>query len=166
MEEVLDIIDLDDHVIGQAPRSEVLAKHLMKRIVHVFAFDDQGRLALQLRSPSVSFLPHHWVTSASGHVRSGETYEQAAMRESEEELGITPLLEVLGKDLYDSGTFQAYLMSYRCSTNGPFTPKTGDVERIEFLPIPVVWSMVLQGEKFHPEFLFLLERYFPKADAT
>ncbi len=89
MPEILDIINMDDQVIGQATREDVYAQKHMHRIVHVIVRDSAGRFLLQIRSETVKYLPLHWSTAVGGHVQTGETYKEAAWRELEEEIGIT-----------------------------------------------------------------------------
>lgn len=70
MPEILDIINLDDQVIGQATREDVYDKKHMHRIVHIIVRDSAGRFLLQIRSATVKYRPLHWVTSAAGHVQA------------------------------------------------------------------------------------------------
>jgi isopentenyl-diphosphate delta-isomerase len=86
-EELFDVVDASDRVIGQAPRREVHAKKLSHRAVHVLVHDATGRLFLQQRSLSKDTFPGSWDSSCSGHVDAGETYVEAAVRELGEELG-------------------------------------------------------------------------------
>ncbi|MDX6326473.1 MAG: 8-oxo-dGTP diphosphatase [Nocardioidaceae bacterium] len=44
---------------------------------------------LQLRGPGTTYMAGHWATGVAGHVEYGETVVAAAVREAEEELGIT-----------------------------------------------------------------------------
>jgi 8-oxo-dGTP pyrophosphatase MutT (NUDIX family) len=44
---------------------------------------------LQLRGPGTSFMAGHWASGAAGHVEYAESVAAAAVREAEEELGIT-----------------------------------------------------------------------------
>jgi 8-oxo-dGTP pyrophosphatase MutT (NUDIX family) len=46
-------------------------------------------LLLQLRGPGTSFMAGHWASGVAGHVEYGESVAAAAVREAEEELGIT-----------------------------------------------------------------------------
>lgn len=95
--ELLAIVDRDDVVIGSMTRRVIHQMGLRHRAVHVLVFDHQGRLCLQKRSMSKDVNPGAWDTSAAGHVDLGESYECAAQRELEEELGIRTseaLLEV------------------------------------------------------------------------
>jgi 16S rRNA (adenine1518-N6/adenine1519-N6)-dimethyltransferase len=70
MPEILDIINMDDQVIGQATREDVYANNHMHRIVHIVVRDKAGRFLLQIRSATVKYRPLHWVTSAAGHVQA------------------------------------------------------------------------------------------------
>jgi isopentenyl-diphosphate Delta-isomerase len=86
-DELFDVVDLDDQVIGHAPRREVHARKLLHRAIHVLVHDSQGHLFLQRRSMSKDTFPGCWDSSCSGHVDAGEDYPGAARRELGEELG-------------------------------------------------------------------------------
>jgi isopentenyl-diphosphate delta-isomerase len=86
-DELFDVVDLDDKVVGQSPRREVHAQKLLHRAVHVLVHDPNGHLFLQRRSMSKDTFPGCWDSSCSGHVDAGEDYLIAARRELGEELG-------------------------------------------------------------------------------
>jgi isopentenyl-diphosphate delta-isomerase type 1 len=87
-QELLDVVDADDRVIGVKTRGEIHARGLMHRAVHILVFNSKGELFLQKRSMTKDENPGQWDSSAAGHVDSGETYIACAIREIEEELGI------------------------------------------------------------------------------
>ncbi len=87
-DEILDVVDINDEVIGQATRAEIHAKNLAHRSVHILVFDKYKRVYLQQRSKFKDTHPLAWTSSASGHIDSGEGYESAAIRELEEELSL------------------------------------------------------------------------------
>lgn len=102
MLEILDIINIDDQVIGQDTKENIYLKRHMHRIVHIFVKDNSERQLLQLRGAQSSYLPLHWSTAVGGHVQSGESYEDAARREMMEEIGITDCsLREIGKFFYE-----------------------------------------------------------------
>jgi isopentenyl-diphosphate delta-isomerase type 1 len=86
-DELFDVVDHADRVIGQAPRREVHARALLHRAVHVLVHDRQGRLFLQKRSLLKDTFPGCWDSACSGHLDAGEDYPAAARRELGEELG-------------------------------------------------------------------------------
>jgi len=158
--EILDIVDKEDNIIGQAPKDEAYAKKLPHRIVHILIFNDQGKMVLQKRA-AVSFCPHHWSTAVGGHVQSGEKYEAAALREYEEELGTKSELKFFSKDFYEiPGIPNKFLVTFKANFNGPFNPDPEAVEDVGFFDMDEIKDMINKGEKFHPELLFLLEKYF------
>ena len=86
-DELFDVVDEKDAVIGQATRAEVHARGLRHRAVHVFAFRKNGDLLLQKRSHLKDTCPGRWDSSAAGHLDAGEDYAACVVRELAEELG-------------------------------------------------------------------------------
>lgn len=87
--ELLDIVDKTNTVIGQGTRTDIHRKEEKHRAIHIFTFTKNGDIILQKRSHLKDRHPSVWDSSASGHVEHGESYEHAAQRELNEELGIT-----------------------------------------------------------------------------
>lgn len=86
--EIFDVVDADDRVIGLATRTEVHAKKLFHRAVHILVFTPRGSVVLQRRSLDKDTCPGLLSTACAGHVDAGENYDTAAIRELWEELGI------------------------------------------------------------------------------
>ncbi|MCX6819069.1 MAG: NUDIX domain-containing protein [Candidatus Aenigmarchaeota archaeon] len=158
--EFLDVVNDKDEVIGKASQKEVYDKNLNHRIVHVLIFNSKGEMALHLRSRHKSFCPQHWSTPVGGHVQSGESYEEAALRESEEELDIKPELKFFYKDIYNANRIKKFLVTFRAVFDGPFMVNPLEVEKVEFFNLGKIQEMINSGEKFHPELLFLLKKHF------
>lgn len=87
-EEIFDVVNEADEVTGQATRSEVHARGLLHRAVHVFVVNRHGELLLQKRSRFKDVHPGVWDSSVAGHLDAGEDYADAALREMEEEMGV------------------------------------------------------------------------------
>ena len=67
--ELFDIVDEDDQVIGQATRGEVHRnKNLIHRSIGVCVFNSKGEIYLQKRSSTKDTDPGKWTISCSGHV--------------------------------------------------------------------------------------------------
>ena len=93
--EWLDIVDSDDRIIGAGPRGIVHEKAYMHRAVHIMLCNSAGEVFLQRRSHDKDTNPGLWDTSCAGHIDSGESVIVGALRELEEELGITLSSEAL-----------------------------------------------------------------------
>ncbi len=87
-DEIFDVVDEDDQVIGQDTRAAVHAKELKHRAVHVLVFNKKKELFLQKRSRLKDVHPGAWDSSAAGHLDAGEDYESCVVRELKEELAI------------------------------------------------------------------------------
>jgi isopentenyl-diphosphate delta-isomerase type 1 len=87
-EEIFDITDNNDNVIGQAARSVVHAQGWWHRGVHIFLFTSDGRMLVQQRSADRKQYASLWDCSVSEHVKAGEDYVTAAQRGLWEELGL------------------------------------------------------------------------------
>lgn len=119
--EVFDLVDLDDRVIGQVRRGE--AHHnpaLIHRSVQILVFAGDGRVLIQRRSLAKDLYPGHYCASASGHVGSGEDYATTAERELSEELGISTPLTFLGKALIRSEPETEMAALYATRSDGPY----------------------------------------------
>lgn len=118
--EIFDIVDAEDRVIGQASRHEVHAKKLLHRAVHIFVFNTKGELFLQRRSQWKDTHPLRWDSSAAGHVNAGQTYDETAPREIEEELGVSAPVELLWSLDPGPQTGWEHVRIYRAQHDGPF----------------------------------------------
>lgn len=121
-EEIFDIVDECDRVIGQSPRKEVHRLGLRHRAVHILVFNDRGEVFLQKRSRKKDLFPGCWDSSAAGHLDTGEGYLNAAIRELREEIGLnttTPLEELLYLEAVPQ-TGMEFVRVYKTIGNGPF----------------------------------------------
>ncbi|MFJ1750487.1 NUDIX domain-containing protein [Streptomyces sp. NPDC088116] len=137
-DEILDIVDENDHVIGQAPRGEVYAKRLRHRCVFVLARDADDRVFVHRRTPGKLVFPSLYDMFVGGVVGAGESYDEAALREAEEELGVSglPRPVPLFPFMYEAGdspqSWWSYVYEVRCTL--PVNPQVEEVAWHDFLP--------------------------------
>lgn len=132
-EEMFDVCDEHDNVIGRAPRSVVHAQRLLHRAVHIWIWDRRGRLLVHLRTASKDEYPSCYTSSASGHVGSGESYEMAAHRELLEELGLSGPLKFETKLAASPETANEHTVLYSLVTDAVPTPDPQEIESLEYL---------------------------------
>lgn len=161
-EEIFDVVNERDEVIGQAPRREVHRTGLRHRAVHVFVFNARGEVFLQKRSMSKDSSPGLWDSSASGHLDSGEDYDACAVRELREEIGLVvsaPPRRLFKVDACPQ-TGREFVWLYQCASDGPFALHPGEIERGEWFTRERVtlWA----GERpqdFAPAFVLLWKKW-------
>ncbi len=148
-QELLDVVDLQDRVIGMKTRGEIHAKGLMHRAVHILVFNSAGQLFIQKRSMSKDENPGQWDSSAAGHVDSGETYLQCAVRELAEELGLatnTCLLEFLFHVEPSSINGMEHSDVYCCSYDGELRLQADEIDDGRWLGIEEMDQMSADRE--------------------
>lgn len=135
-DEILDIVDEQDEVIGQAPRGEAYARGMRHRCAFILVRDVQGRIFVHRRTPTKLVFPSLYDMFVGGVVGAGESYDAAALREAEEELGVSGLPQPapLFKFLYESGdrTWWSAVYEVRCDLQ--VNPQAEEVAWYDFLP--------------------------------
>lgn len=87
MDELIDIVDESDNVTGSKMKSDAHKDGDRHRAAHVWIVKG-SKIMLQKRSASKEFFPDRFDVPCAGHVKSGENYTDAAVRELKEELNI------------------------------------------------------------------------------
>ena len=147
-EEVLDVVDRDDRVVGQAPRGEVYARGLLHRCVFVQVRNDAGEIFTHRRTASKLVFPSYYDMFVGGVLGAGEGYAEAALREAEEELGVSGLAQPvpLFKFLYEGpgGAWWSYVHEVGCDL--PVRPQESEVGWWTFLPEAELARRAVAGE--------------------
>ncbi len=115
-QEILEVFDRQNRLIGQAARGTIHRLGLRHRAVHIFVFNSAGELYLQLRREHKDQYPRHWDTSAAGHVSPGESYAAAAARELAEELGLQEKLTRVAEVTACPETGWEHVVLFQCRT--------------------------------------------------
>lgn len=135
-DEIIDIVDEDDRVVGQSPRGEAYARGLRHRCAFVLVRDAEGRIFVHRRTPTKLVFPSHHDMFVGGVVGAGETYDDAAHREAEEELGVSglPRPTFLFKFRYDDGTGGSWWSAvYEVRCDLPVDPQAEEIAWHAFL---------------------------------
>lgn len=146
--ELIAVVDKNDHFIENQPRNKVHQLGLRHRAVHILVFNDQQQLFLQKRSLSKDINAGLWDTSAAGHVDAGENYDACAHRETIEELGVCvrATLTFLFKLPAKPETGMEFVQVYRCLHNGPFTLEAGEIDAGQWFAIKDIAQRVTNND--------------------
>jgi len=163
-DEIFDIVDASDNVVGCAPRSLIHKNWLFHRSVHAIVFDKSGKnILLQKRSMLKDSYPGYYTASCSGHVDSGEDYDTALLRETSEELGADMKIsqfKKIGKIDACKDTGFEFAWVYTAVHEGPFEYPPHEVDSLEWMPEAEFAKLIeMGGAKITPAFVCVY-KYF------
>jgi 16S rRNA (adenine1518-N6/adenine1519-N6)-dimethyltransferase len=154
IEEEFTVVDQEDRPKGVAPRSQVHANNLLHRAVHILIFNPAREVFLQLRSRRKDRHPLTWDSSAAGHVNAGEEYDQTAIRELLEELGVETPLEKVAKLPASERTGYEFIWLYTGSYNKHLNPNPSEIQAGRFFPPAIVDGWIqARPREFAPGFV-------------
>ena len=87
-DELLEIIDEHENVLGIERRPTIHKKGLLHKEVYIIFYNKKGEIFFQKRSSAKDTNPGLLTVSASGHVEPEHDYLESAIREVKEETGL------------------------------------------------------------------------------
>ncbi len=165
MDEKVVLVTTDDQELGVMEKMQAHEDGLLHRAFSVFIFNNKGEMLLQKRASGKYHSPGKWTNAVCSHPRQGETYEEAAQRRMQEELGFSCPLEYrfnfiykadVGQDLWEheldyvfSGTF-----------DGEYLLNKDEVEEIRFITLEdLERELQDRPENFTEWFKIILNQY-------
>ena len=154
--ELVDVVDLDDGVLATVARTRLRAENLRHRAVFVLVRSSRGEVLVHRRSDTKDLWPGLWDLAVGGVVTAGEGYDDAAVREIAEELGVTGVvLERLGGGRYEDDDVRLLGVVYRIEHDGPFTFADGEVVEAAFVGLADLEERLRQ-DRFVPDSVALV----------
>ena len=149
-DELLDLVDEHDQVIGQHWRSVIYREGRSNfRVVNAFLERSDDRLWIPRRSHRKRLFPGCLDMSMGGHVGAGETYEAALTRELWEELRLS-LADVasslLGRFTPHAHGVPAFMRVYRIQSDSMPDYNPDDFAEAYWLSPAEVMERIAQGE--------------------
>jgi isopentenyl-diphosphate delta-isomerase len=162
MVELFSVVDENDNLIKGEERSIVHSSKQWHRDIGVFIFNSRGELLVQIRSLDKDKHPNKYDCSVSGHVEYGEEYEEAAVRETKEELGIdnVKIKPVLHCRMVAGPNDYQITKLFKCIYDGKIKPNE-EVSEIRFFELEDLREIIdKEPDKLAPWFLEILKWYF------
>lgn len=158
-DEMVDVVDEHDRVVGVVPRRVMRRDRLRHRAVFVAVVDSRGRLLVHRRSDTKDLWPGWFDLAVGGVVASGEDWVTAARRELGEEMGID-VDEIVSLDegrprSYDDDEVSLIGRSWLVRHDGPVSFVDAEVAEAWWLPRHEVESL-MTTERFLPDSLALV----------
>ncbi|MBI3247165.1 MAG: NUDIX hydrolase YfcD [Deltaproteobacteria bacterium] len=158
-DEIVALVDGRNQVIGATTRREMRAKNLPHRSTYILVFSSQSQLYVQKRTMTKDVFPGYHDPATGGVVLSGESYEQSAVRELAEEMGIREVPLTWLFDFYFSDPCtRVWGGVFSCTYDGPLILQEEEVESVSLLTIEEVFRQATTSP-FTPDGLYVIQRY-------
>jgi 8-oxo-dGTP pyrophosphatase MutT (NUDIX family) len=157
-DELVEIVDDEDRVVEIVPRRVMRERRALHRCTYVFVLDAAGRLYVHRRTDTKDVYPGFYDVVAGGVNTPGETYDESAARELEEELGITATPTYRFTQRYDGPSGRCIGGVYDVVWDGPIVWQPEEVAWGAFVPLDEVEAMTAL-DRFCPDGLEMFERW-------
>jgi len=176
MDELIDILDADGRMTNRtAMKSEAHKNGWFHQTVHIWFYTLDGKVLLQQRGKNKDVYPLLWDVSVAGHIGAGENIITSALREIEEEIGLTiqpDKLQKIGvfksvhnhsKNLMDYEFHHTFLAPLHLSLHDlrkqesevenlklipmdQFTKELGDISKFKYVPHEISYYNTINKE--------------------
>jgi len=156
-DERVDVVDEQDCVLRVVTRREMRAERLRHRTVFIAVVNSAGDVLVHRRADHKDVWPGRWDLAAGGVLAAGEGYDDGAVRELAEELGVTdvPLLR-LGKGSYEDAEVAEIATVYRAQWDGPVHFADGEVAEARWMTLEEVQRGAAGALDFVPDSVALV----------
>ena len=171
MDELIDILDDQGNLTGQnCLKSVAHQQGLNHATVHIWFYTLEGNILLQQRGATKKIYPLLWDVSVAGHVNSGESLFDAAIREVNEEIGLIISKDNLKKigmmksfKSYKSGItdneFHTIFISELNVNVENLSPQKEEVEALKIVST-FAFEELLEGSKHNSHFVSSNKEYY------
>ncbi|WP_320008282.1 NUDIX domain-containing protein [Maridesulfovibrio sp.] len=157
----VEVVDQNNRPLTTMDVNEVHRQSLLHRAVIILVYDIEGKLFLQKRTPRKKLYAGRWDVSASGHVLTGESKEEAAQRKLEQELGIrSSNLKLISEIEASSETGYEFISLYILEKSGHIMTinKEDAVSGYFYTESELEWLIQEYRELLVPDLVFLHDR--------
>lgn len=163
-DEILDVVNMNDQVIGNEYRSELYNKCSQNfRVINAFLKNKNNQLWIPRRTANKLLFPLCLDVSVGGHVRSGEGYREAFYREAEEEINLD-LSRIpwkrLGKLTPYINSVSAFMEVYEIYTENDPEYNPDDFVECFWLKPREILSMISQGVQVKDDLPKLIKFFY------
>ncbi|WP_438295915.1 NUDIX hydrolase [Streptomyces sp. HUAS TT7] len=128
MSELVEHVDEHDRVLGIVERDEAVRENWLHRIAATICRDREGRILVLRRAETLSRFPGYYDAMVGGAVDVGESYQEAAVRELAEELGVRVPVRFLFKLLFREGISPIWLGVHEAVVSETLVPDPSEID--------------------------------------
>ena len=158
-DEIVLIVDRNNRETGTAPRHVMRRRGLVHRAAYILVFNSRNELYVQKRTKTKDIYPGCYDVAAGGVVLAGESYDESARRELQEELGLRDTTLVSRFTFYyEQGQNRVWGRVYSCIHDGQIHLQAEEVES-GFFAAPDAVLALTETEPFTPDGIYVLKRF-------
>ncbi len=164
-EEIVDIVDINCNVTGTMPKSEAHVKGALHRTVIGEVRRSNGDWVL-VKQAGDRQDAGQYVSPVGGHVKAGESDDDALRREAQEEIGLSSIdSEFVGRFVFERTVLgrheNHYFIVYKITTDEEFTLNHEAVSYISFTEAALQTALRQHPEQFGGALFALLQQFYP-----
>lgn len=166
-EEMVDIVNDKDEVIKKVTRKDADKNIMRRRASRVMLFNSKNKILLQKVSLKKSRFPGCWDFGIAEGLEAGESYDSAAIRGLQEELGINTKqkLNLLFNIKYTDKITKRFYNVYSFVYDGKIKIDKNEVSKTKFVSIKELEKM-LKKEKFIPASKVIFNKYLEEYNGS
>ncbi len=157
-DELVDVVDERNAKVRVATRRELRAGDLWHRCTYVIVMNASGELYVHRRTDTKDVYPGYFDLCAGGVNAAGESYEDCARRELEEELGVDADPTFRFHHRYEGPSGRVWGAAFDVVWDGPIRWQASEVAWGAFVP-PDALDAMIERERFCPDGLEVFERW-------
>lgn len=164
-DEPVEVVDDDGRVLGIVPRRVMREQRLLHRCTYVLVLNPAGELYVHRRTATKDVYPGFYDVTAGGVCAVGESFDEGAAREIEEELGVTARPTFRFAHRYDGPDGHVLGAVYDVVWDGPIGRQETEVAWGAFEPLAAVEQRIGR-DPFCPDGLEVYRRWLEGRSQT
>lgn len=166
MEELIDVLDENGNKTGEIlTKKQIHERGLCHKIIVVAIIDGNGDILMQKRAKNKDVNAEKWDVSVAGHVSSGQTSIEAAIRETFEELGIKihkeelkyilmyKNNEIINENYIDNQIYDCYIVNREVQLKD-IKIQESEVETVKFCNLDEFKNLIINQNVMDREILY------------
>lgn len=146
-EEIVIIVNDQNEAVGAVQRQEMRAHKLPHRASFILVFNERDEVYVQRRTLTKDIYPGRYDPATGGVVLTNESYEDNAVRELAEELGIRHVpLQAHGDFYFADADVKVWGRVFSCRYDGPLELQAEEVESVSLMTLAQILEHISPHE--------------------
>ncbi|MFH1607814.1 MAG: NUDIX domain-containing protein, partial [archaeon] len=167
-EEFIEEIDFEGNIIATHPKNLLKEKMFTHKVVLILPKTKDNKIILSKRAKDKHPFPGIWCCAVGRKVSTGETEEQAALREMQEEIGVIKKITKVTSFNYDKEDYNGMFTIFTSEISlDELTPDTSEIEYLKDFHLDEIKDLIEKSpEEFAPTFIVAIKKFLSALNKT